>query len=311
MARLPRSGFLPALAAAILAAASAGALRAGGPPIGFAVSDDPFYIEGAETFGNGTILEGETVVTNYLPLRIALSSGAKLALGPGSEAAVWREKARLVGVSLDVQVPQSEPFTVESGGVELALDAGSHAVVFSDRPDLTSVWLDSGALRAFVSGQQVASIGAGQAVTVSQVDGRLRVNEQRASLEAGRIQIRQLRHLRSLGVVRPAIQPRCDALLRELATASNGALEASPNDEKAEQSALPIVDHEKMLAAARSVHRAMLSGYWAQAGCGSPDCVHREKVRSPNDFHGWAGGLPPGRRSCELCRRPSEAVALE
>ena len=301
-----RAMWLPLIAATVSVAVGWSAER----PVGFAVSEAVFLIEGAEVFGNVTLLAGETVTSSYLPLRLRLQSGTSLTLGPGSQARIWSDRVRLDGVSLDVAVGRGAPFLVEVGAFTLELEPGGRGSIFSDRPELVSAWTEQGSLRAMASGSEQAQAPAGRPLTLVAHDGAVRLQDERAALESARIQVRQIRHLRAMAAVRPAIASRADSLLQQIAAAAGGLSAVQPVEEAGMRDALPAVDTGELLAAVRRVQQRLLGEAWALAGCGSPECVSREPVHRPHDFQGWIGGMPAPAPGCLLCRR-AEADAAE
>jgi len=286
----------------IVAAALAASSSSAAEPVGFAVSTEPFLVEGSEVLGNVTVLAGEVVSSNHLPLRVRLSTGHELTLGPGSQARFWSDRARVDGVSVDFQAATGASLAVEFGPLVFEAAAGAGAVIYGDRPATASAWAKADSVRvSSVSSGQSATLEPGGSATFSIVGDELRLQDQRAPLEIARIQIRQLRYLAQMAVTRPGVEGRSQVLLRRLSAASGGLLQVDPTEDQPGRNAIPAVDSERLLAAAIEVHGRLLAEPWADAGCGSPDCIHRKRSREPHNFVGWAGGLQP-RPGCELCR---------
>ena len=270
-------------------------------PVGFAVSAQPFLIQGAAAQSNATILAGEVVSSNRVPLRVHLSAGDEVILGPGSQATFWADRVRLDGVSVDFQSGSGAALTVELGALRFQASAGAGAVVYSDRPALVSAWAKGGSVRVDVEGGQLETLQPGGSTAFALVAGEWRVQERRAPLEIARIQIRQLQYVGRMAVTRPGVEARTESLLERLADASDGLLQVEPTAEQLGRDTRPAVDSARLFAEVLQVHAAILSEHWTEAGCGSPDCVARRRVHKPADFMGWADETPPPP-GCELCR---------
>lgn len=294
---------LPALAGAAACLSLSAA-----QPVGLARSDEPFLVQAAPVRHNATILAGEAVSSNHLPLRVHLASGHELILGPGSQARFWDNRVRLDGVSLDFEARPGAALAIQIGALTLQPSDGGSGAIYGDRPGLASVWVRSGSVRASLAGQEM-TLEAGAAATLSEAGGQLRAQDKRAPLEIARIQIRQLQYLGQMAAVRPGIRTRSQPLLERLAAASGGLLQAAAAG-ASERAAVPAVDPAQLLEAAMDVHGVLLREPWVQAGCGSPDCMRLRPVKRPHDFDGWAGGMPPPQPGCELCR-PGGDVELE
>ena len=297
----------------LLAAAMAPGFATAVEPVGFAVSDEPFLVEGGESPGNATVLAGEAVSSNHLPLRVRLSAGPEIALGPGSQARFWSDRMRLEGVSAEFQAGPRADLTLELGPLRFQATAGGGCVIYSDRPELASAWAMDGPLLVSAGEGESVTLEAGSAATFMVTGGELQVQPERAPLEIARIQIRQLAHLGRIAVSRPGVRGRLQPLLQLLSDASGGLLRGSPAGQRLTPAALSAVDAPLLLEAALQVHRALLDEPWAEAGCGSPDCIRRGRVRQPVDFAGWTGGTPPPQPGCQLCRRagPDAATGSE
>lgn len=287
----------PLLLTGLLACLSLSALE----PVGFAVSEQPFLVEGAEVWGNATVLAGETVSSNRVPLRVRLTVGHEIVLGPGSQAAFWADRVHVDGVSAEIRAAPGEAFKTELGRLLVDVSAGGSALVYSDRADLASVVARGAPLQVSAEGLEPFALSDGEAASFSVAAGEVRVQTNRAPLEIARIQIRQLSYLNQMAVTRPGVERRSRPLLQLLSDASGGLLQIGPAQEQIGRDMAPAVDADRLLRAAIEVHEALLTEPWADAGCGSPDCVRRRPVHRPNDFVGWADSIPP-QAGCELCR---------
>jgi hypothetical protein len=270
-------------------------------PVGFAVSAQPFLIAGAPARSNATILAGEAISSNRVPLRVHLSAGHEVILGPGSQAAFWADRVRVEGVSVDFRAAAGAKLTVEMGPLRFEASDGAGAAVYSDRPTLASAWAKGGSVQVAIDEGSPLDLGSGDSAAFALISGELRVQQRRAPLEIARIQIRQLQYVGQMAVTRPGVKARTDTLLSRLAEASDGLLQAEPAAEQFDRESRPAVDSARLFAEVLNVHAAMLSEPWTEAGCGSPDCVVRRRVHKPDDFVGWADETPPPP-GCELCR---------
>lgn len=282
---------------------AAGAAR---EPLGFAESDQPFLVDGDPTPGNATVLAGEAVSADMLPLRVRLQTGHSITLGPGSQARFLPELVRFDGVSAAFQAAEGQVLSVELGALRFRTAPGGGGVVYGDRPAVAAAWALGGPLEISGGGGEPVSLEPGAVGRFSVAGGELQVHEG-AALEIARIQIRQLQHLEQMAATRPAVRSRVEPLLRSLADASGGWLRVEAGDRRQAVSFAA----ERLLEVALETHHAILTEFWADAGCGSPDCVNRRRVHRPADFAGWSTPAPPALPGCALCRRAGLGISAE
>ncbi len=282
-------------------------------PVGVAESDQPFLVDGDLTPGNATLMAGEAVSADLLPLRVRLETGHAVTLGPGSQARFWGDLVRFDGVSAAIQAAAGEVLTIETGALRFRTAPGGGAVIYGDRPGAAAAWGVGGPLEVSAGSGEPTMLGPAVAAAFSVTGGELQVQTERAALEIARIQARQLQHLEQLAATRPAVRGRAQPLLRRIADASGGRMRVGDGDNRESASDF---NPARLLEVAFEVHRRLLTYAWADSGCGSPDCINHKRVRRPVDFAGWSAATPAPQFGCALCRRaglglPGETDAVE
>lgn|GEM_PF-2125580 len=279
--------------------------------IGVAASDYPFLIQGKTVPGNGTLLEAEAVTSSYSPVLVDLADGARYILGIGSQARFAQDRIRLDGVSLEIASSGPQPQRIEVAGLALITTApGSRGAVYTDQRDRVSVWVESGEITALGQlGKQLAKIGAGESLTISDTNSDLGpdVQDKRAPLEIARIQLRQLEHLAAVESESPPIRDKRRELTVALVEASGGLLRSGSfrSDAKVNMvipTGMPAVNPEILLAATVRVGEELYRVRIGESGCGGPRCKSDDPPAARNTFDGWRGGLPAPFPSCTLCR---------
>lgn len=300
--------FLPAIGLFIALTSVVDAAKR--PPVASASGEYSFLIARTEIRGTGTVLDGEPVSSDLLPVRIHLRSGAKYMLGLGSQARIYGNLVDLDGVHLELLEAGPESQRIRVGGLMFVpTHPASRLSLFSDRPDLISVVIQAGGADVLNrDGEVIAQMTKGQTGAFSVVDAALRLQQRRAPLEAARILLRELTHMEALEEVLPSVQELRERLIRRIETASDGFLlvdadrRGAPNPLAADAE-LPTVDPLKMLQAVNLVTRELLLTPRRDAfGCGNPGCASLLPPVSGHRLHGWAGGLSPAFAGCALCQ---------
>lgn len=281
-------------------------------PVGVAESEQPFLVEGDPAPGNATLLTGEAVSSDLLQLRVRLARGHSVTLGPGSQARFAGDLMRFDGVSAAFQAAAGQVLTIEMGALRFRTAPGGGGAIYADRPGVAAAWAVGSPLDVSNGSDEPITLGPGEAAAFSVERGELQVEAERAPIEIARIQIRQLKHVEQLAATRPAVRPRVEDLLNRLADASGGLFRLGSDDQ---QEAVGV-DPARLLEVAFEVHRRLLTDAWADADCGSPDCINRKRVQRPVNFAGWAATAPLAEFGCALCRRaglgvPGETGAVE
>ena len=141
---------------------------AAAPPIGMVTASGHFTLQGSQVWGNATLFDGAVVETGPASSQLALRSGVKVQLGPGSRAQVFSDRlllergaGQVSGLLIRGQQPDARVRIGLGPRIEVAALAGVARVIGAADVTLASIPAGRSMLFAPQAGQGASFTRAG------------------------------------------------------------------------------------------------------------------------------------------------------
>lgn len=140
-----------------------GIATAGSPAIGTALARGAFRVNQETIHGNATLLEGSVVETADASAALALNSGARLSLAPGSRGRLFGDRLVLEQGSTNLETTGG--FRLVALGLTIQPTSAATGAVVFDSPRRVRVSASHGSLRVLnSSGTVIANLAGGSAL---------------------------------------------------------------------------------------------------------------------------------------------------